>query len=63
MKNTALIIIVFIWVFSLLLLIIALTNVIPGNPLQEYKLIVGIGFILITSGLKFAYNKAKNKHR
>lgn len=50
-----------IWLISLSVLILALTNVYTNNPFTDYKLVVGISFITITGVLKRIYrnlNKA-----
>jgi len=44
---------------SLILLIIALTNPAPENPLKEYRIILGIGFIAISGFIRIAYIKRK----
>lgn len=48
-----------IWTISLILLIIALTNIIPGNPLKQYSLIVGLGFICVSGVIGILYKKLK----
>ena len=57
MKKIAIIIIVVMWIASLAILIIALTNIVQNNPFKEYRLIIGIGFIAITRFLGKAYNQ------
>jgi hypothetical protein len=57
MKKIALITLALIWISSLIILIIALTDLYPNNPFKEYRLSVGIGFIAITGFLKIAYKQ------
>lgn len=56
-KKSILIFIVIIWFCSLSLLIVALTDMVPDNPLLKYRFIMGIGFMTITSFLKWIYIK------
>jgi hypothetical protein len=49
-----------IWIVCLIILIIALTNLVPDNALQKYRLIIGIGFICISGFIGFAYKKLNN---
>jgi uncharacterized PurR-regulated membrane protein YhhQ (DUF165 family) len=48
-----------IWTFCLVILIIALTNLIPDNPLKPYSLIIGLGFLCITGFIRIGYKKLK----
>lgn len=57
MKKPILIILILIWISSLLTLIIALTDLIPNNPLQEFRLIVGLGFITLSGLIRIAWRK------
>ncbi len=57
MKKVILISLALIWIISLSILVIALTDLIPNNIFKEYKFIIGIGFITITGFIKIAYNK------
>lgn len=57
MKKITLIALSIIWIFSLILLIIALTDLFPDNILQNYRLVVGIGFITITGFIRMAFKK------
>jgi hypothetical protein len=61
MKKTTLIIIGLVWLLSLIILIISLTNLYPNNIFREYRLIIGIAFITITGLLKPIYNSVINK--
>lgn len=56
MKRFILIIIALIWISSLAILVISLTDLYPENLFKEHRLIVGIGFITITGLLKPMYN-------
>jgi hypothetical protein len=60
MKRTTLIIIGFVWIFTLIILITSLTNLYPNNIFREYRLIIGIAFITITGFLKPIYNSVIN---
>jgi len=51
----------FIWIGSLIILIIALTNLIPDNSFKEYRLIIGIGFLCISGFIGIAYRKLISK--
>jgi hypothetical protein len=48
MKRIFLISSILAWIVSLIALIIALTNLIPDNPLKEHSLIIGLGFICVS---------------
>ena len=61
MKKITFIILVFVWISSLVILIIALTNLYPNTIFKEYRSSVGIAFITITGLLKLIYNSIKNK--
>ena len=49
-----------IWIACLIVLIIALTNLVPDNSLKQYRLIIGIGFICISGFIGFVYKKLYN---
>ena len=49
-----------IWIISLVILIIALTNIVPDNPLKQYSLIIGLGFVCVTGFIRILYKKLKN---
>ena len=57
MKKVTLIALALIWILSLAVLIIALTDLFPDNILKNYRLAVGIGFIAITGFIRIAYKK------
>ena len=46
---------------NFLALIIALTNIIPDNPLKDYRLIIGISFIAIGGFVREKYKRTKSK--
>jgi hypothetical protein len=48
-----------IWITCLIILIIALTNLVPDNSLKEYRLIIGIGFICISGFIGIGYKKLR----
>jgi hypothetical protein len=57
MKRITIIILALIWISSLIILIIALTDILPNNPFKDYRLIVGIAFLVLSSFLGFAYQR------
>lgn len=58
-KNTF-ILGVIIWIITLLMLIISLTEFIPDNPLIEFRTIIGVGFLAITYFVRVVYRNYKN---
>ena len=61
MKKIAFIILALVWVSSLIILIIALTDIYPNTIFSEYRSSVGIAFIIITGLLKLMYNAVNKK--
>ena len=57
MKKTIMIFLALIWISSLIILIIALTDLVPNNPFKDYRLIVGIVFLAMTGFIGMAYRK------
>jgi L-cystine uptake protein TcyP (sodium:dicarboxylate symporter family) len=57
MKRIAIIILALIWITCLIILIIALTDIVPNNPFQDYRLIEGIAFLVLSSFIGIAYKK------
>jgi hypothetical protein len=57
MKKTILIVLALIWISCLIILIIALTDIVPNNPFKDYRYIVGIGFIAISGFIRMAYRR------
>lgn len=48
---------IIIWIFSLIVLTIALTDLIPNNSLKEYRVIIGIGFLTISGFIRQEYKR------
>lgn len=48
-----------IWLGTLIVLILTLTGLWANNPLENYKLLIGIAFIAITGVLKALFFKKK----
>lgn len=63
MKKIIFTLIALIWIISLIILIIALTDLYPDSILKEYRSSVGIAFITITGLLKLLYNAVKKKEK
>jgi hypothetical protein len=57
MKKIILLIMALVWLSSLIVLILALTNLLENNPFENYKLLIGIGFLAITGIFRAIYNK------
>ena len=57
MDKTLWILAIIIWLISLSILIIALTDIWPNNMFNNYKLIIGLIFFITTGLLKYSYNK------
>ncbi len=57
MKKIILIAFAFIWVLSLIILIIALTDLVPNTIFKDYRFIIGIGFLVVSRFLSIAYQK------
>ncbi|MBA4411309.1 MAG: hypothetical protein Q8S54_14720 [Bacteroidota bacterium] len=54
---------IIIWIFSLIILIVALTDLIPNNSLKEYRFFIGIGFLTISGFIRQAYKRyIKKQH-
>ncbi len=51
---------ILVWVFMLVLLIIALTDHAPTNPFREYPEVIGLGFLLASGFMRFVYNRTKH---
>lgn len=49
--------IAFIWIGSLIILIIALTDLYPNIMFQEYRLVIVFAFVSITGLLRIIVNK------
>jgi hypothetical protein len=46
-----------ILIIGIVILVIALTNTSPENPIKEYRLVIGIGFLCIAGLARIAYKK------
>jgi hypothetical protein len=57
MKKTTLIVFAIIWIFFLVILISALTDLFQDNIFQSYKLVVGFAFITVTGLIRMANKK------
>jgi len=57
MKKSILILMGLVWIAALAVLIVAYTNLVPDNPFVEYRLIVGIGFIVLTGFIRMVYKR------
>ena len=51
---------IMLWISLLIALIIALTDLIPNNILQPYRILLGIGLITVTGFMRNAYKKSKD---
>jgi hypothetical protein len=63
MKKTRLIVSAIIWMIFLVILISALTDVFPDNIFQNYKLVVGFGFITVTGLIRMVNKKLITPNR
>lgn len=61
MRKLTLIVIALIWVLSLIVLLVSLTDLYPINLLVENRFVIVILFISITGALKPIYNSVINK--
>ena len=52
---------VIIWIVTLLMLIISMTDFVPDNPLIEFRTILGVAFLTITFMVAFVYRKSKKQ--
>lgn len=57
MKRTIIVVLALIWISSLIILIISLTELVPNNPFKDYRLIVGIVFLAITGFIGIVYRR------
>ena len=57
MKKFTLITLAIIWILSLTFLIIVLTGLFPGNIFNNYRLVVGFGFIAMSGFIGMAYRR------
>lgn len=61
MKKLTLIVIALIWVLSLIVLLVSLTDLYPINLFVENRFVIVILFISIAGALKPIYNSVINK--
>ena len=57
MKKFAFIALVLVWVLSLIILTVSMTDLLTNNPFKEYRMVVGISFIAITGFLIPIYKR------
>ncbi len=57
MKKTVLIFLALIWISSLVVLVLALTDLVPNNPFKDYRLIVGLVFLALTGFIGMAFRR------
>lgn len=57
MKKIALISLVTIWIIALIILIISLTDVLPDNPLKDFRLVTGLGFIAVSGFITLLWKR------
>ena len=50
---------ILVWAFMLAILAKALMDGSLENPFREYRLVIGLGFLLATGFLRFVYNWTK----
>lgn len=50
-----------ILMIALVSLILAVTDVWPGNPLQEHRLVVAMGFITVGGAVRNAYVRSEER--
>jgi len=48
-----------VWCAFLTLLIISLTNILDPNPLKEYRILIGIGFLAVSGLLRRFYRVSR----
>lgn len=49
------------WIANLVILVIALTDVVPNNPFKQYGFIIGLGLVTITGLMRIEYRREKNQ--
>ena len=57
MRKTIMIFLALIWISSLIVLVIALTDLVPNNPFKDYRLIVGLAFLALTGFIGMAFRR------
>ncbi len=63
MNRNTFILGVIIWIITLLMLVISLTEFVPDNPLVEFRTILGVAFLAITFFVAVVYRRVKNMNR
>ena len=61
MAKLVLFITIGIWIISLFLLIIVVSDIDPENPFKEYRIIIGIGFFIISGLTIYLYRRLKKQ--
>ncbi len=61
MRKTIMIFLALIWISSLIVLAIALTDLVQNNPFKDYRLIVGLAFIALTGFIGMAFRRLIKK--
>ena len=49
------------WIANLVILIIALTDVVPNNPFKQYGFVIGLGLVTITGLMRVEYRREKKQ--
>lgn len=49
------------WIANLVILAIALTDVVPNNPFEQYGFIIGMGLVTITGLMRNEYRREKKR--
>jgi len=62
-KKVLWVIAIITWMFSLIILVVALTDLFPDNSFKEYRLIIGMGFITVTGFIRIAYKKHRKQQQ
>ncbi len=62
MAKLVLFITIGIWIISLFLLIIVVSDIDPGNPFKAYRVIIGIGFFIISALTGYLYRRLKKQN-
>jgi len=55
MQKIILVTLASIWILSLTALVAAMVNLFPDNPLKNHRMVVGLGFIVVTQMVRRAY--------
>lgn len=52
---------ILVWITNLVVLIIALTDVVPNNPFKQYGFVIGLGLVTITGLMRIEYRRKKKQ--